>query len=69
MYLLDTHVLSEALRLGPQPNIIRCLLACNLLTLFASQITRFETCSSASLRADAPLFWARIQCELLPLVT
>ncbi len=69
LYLLDTNVLSETLRPRPHPNVIRRLLACNSRTLFASEITRFELCFGASLRADAPLFWARIQRELLPLVT
>lgn len=69
MYLLDTNVLCEVLRPRPEPNVIRRLLACHSRMLFASEITRFELCFGAQLRADAPLFWARIQRELLPLVT
>jgi predicted nucleic acid-binding protein len=69
MYLLDTNILSEVLRPRPSPAVIGRLLKCNSRTLFASEITRSELCFGARLRADAPMFWARLQRELLPLVT
>jgi predicted nucleic acid-binding protein len=69
MILLDTNILSEVLRLRPSPAVITRLLQYTSRTLFASELTRFELCFGARLRADAPMFWARIQRELLPLVT
>lgn len=69
MFVLDTNILSEVLRPRPSPEVIRRLLQCNSRTLFASEITRFELCFGARLRADAPMFWARLQRELMPLVT
>ena len=69
MYVLDTNILSEVLRPRPSPAVIGRLLACNSRTLFASEITRFELCFGARLRPDAAVFWARLQRELMPLVT
>ncbi len=69
MVLLDTNILSEVLRPRPSPAVIGRLLQFNSRTLFASEITRFELCFGARLRADAPMFWARLQRELMPLVT
>lgn len=69
VFLLDTSILSEVLRPRPSPAVIRRLLKCNSRTLFASEITRFELRFGAMLRADGPMFWARLQYELLPLVT
>lgn len=69
MFVLDTNILSEILRPRPSPEVVRRLLQCNSRTLFASEITRFELCFGARLRADAPMFWARLQRELMPLVT
>ena len=69
MFVLDTNILSEVLRPRPSPAVIGRLLQCNSRTLFASEITRFELRFGASLRADAAMFWARLQRELMPLVT
>lgn len=69
MVLLDTSVLSEVLRPRPSPAVIGRLLQFTSKTLFASEVTRFEMRFGSALRPDAPLFWARIQRELLPLVT
>jgi predicted nucleic acid-binding protein len=69
MFLLDTNVLSEVMRPRPSPELIRRLLQCNSRTLFASEVTRFELRFGASLRADADAFWARLQRDVLPLVT
>ncbi len=69
MVLLDNNILSEVLRPRPSPALIRRLLACNSRTRFASELTRFEWCFGARLRDDASIFWARLQRELMPLVT
>ena len=69
MVLLDTNVLSEVLRPRPSPAVIERLLRFTSRTLFASAVTRFELRFGAALRPDAPVFWSRLQRELLPLVT
>lgn len=69
MVLLDTNVLSEVLRPRPSPAVIGRLLQFTSKTLFASELTRFEMRFGSALWPDASLFWARIQRELLPLVT
>jgi predicted nucleic acid-binding protein len=67
--LLDTNVLSEVLRPRPSPAVIGRLLQFTSKTLFASEVTRFELRFGSALRPDASLFWARIQQDLLTLVT
>ena len=69
MVLLDTSVLSELLRPRPSPAVVGRLLQFTSKTLFASEVMRFEMRFGAAPRPDASLFWARIQRELLPLVT
>ena len=69
MFVLDTNVLSEVLRLRPSPGVIRRLLENSSKTLFASELTRYELRFGAALRADAPVFWSRLQRDVLPLVT
>ncbi len=69
MVLLDTSILSEVLRPRPSPAVVRRLLQFTSRTLFASEVTRFEMRFGAALRPDAPLFWARLQREVMPLVT
>ena len=69
MVLLDTNVLSEVLRPRPSPAVIGRLLPFTSKTLFASEVTRFELRFSSAFRPDAAPFWARIERELLTLVT
>ena len=66
MFVLDTNVLSEVLRLRPSPGVIRRLLENSSKTLFASELTRYELRFGAALRADAPVFWSRLQRDVLP---
>ena len=68
MYLLDTNVLSEIVRPGPDGKAMARLFARRQSDLFASEITRYELRYGAYLRQDAAAFWARLQRDVLPIV-
>jgi len=67
--LLDTNILSEVMRPRPSPAVIARLLQFTSRSLLASEITRFELRFGAALRPDAPAFLARLQRDVLALVT
>lgn len=67
--LLDTNVLSELVRAQPNPAVVAQLRKRHSHEVFASVITRYELRYGASLRADAEVFWARLQRSIIPVVT
>lgn len=69
MRLLDTNVLSQLARPRPDPGVIAELRRWRSDTVFASAVTRYELRYGAALRDDAARFWARLEAEILPLVT
>jgi predicted nucleic acid-binding protein len=69
MRLLDTNVLSQLTQPRPDSGVIEGLRARHSDTVFASAVTRYELRYGAALRYDAARFWARIQTEILPVVT
>lgn len=69
MYLLDTNVLSELVRPRPDARVVNRLLTLRASDLFASAVTRYELRYGACLRKDTARFWARLQADILPLVT
>lgn len=69
MYLLDTNVLSEIVRPRPDARVVSRLRNLRAADLFASAVTRYELRYSACLRNDTVRFWARLQADILPLVT
>lgn len=69
MRLLDTNVLSQIVRSTPNPGVVAGLRKCSTDTIFASAITRYELRYGASLRDDAEWFWARLETDILPIVT
>lgn len=68
MYLLDTNVLSEVVRVHPNAGVVRRLGASTSAALCASAISRYELRYGAALREDADGFWARIAAQIVPLV-
>jgi len=69
MRLLDTNVLSQLTRSRPDPGVIEGLRRWDSETIFASAVTRYELRFGAALREDATRFWARVEAEILPVVT
>jgi predicted nucleic acid-binding protein len=69
MRLLDTNVLSQFTRPRPDPGVIERLRAWQSDTVFASAVTRYELRYAAALSDNGAWFWARIEAEILPLVT
>lgn len=69
MRLLDTNVLSELVRVRPNPAVVARVRQRHSHQVFASVITRYELRYGASLREDAESFWARLQRSIIPLVT
>ena len=68
MVLLDTNVLSEALRKRPILIVMRAIRALRPEERFASEVTRYELRAGASRLDDGGRLWQRIQQEVLPLV-
>jgi len=68
MWLLDTNVLSEVIRLRPAPALMKRLRGLAPEDCHASVICRYEMRYGAMLRDDGPLFWSRLQTQILPLV-
>lgn len=69
MRLLDTNVLSEILRVRPNPAVTAQLRQRQSHEVFASAVTRYELRYGAGLRQDAAQFWLRLQQEVMPMVT
>ncbi len=69
MYLLDTNVLSEVVRVHPDAGVARRLGEHSSAPLFASAVTRYELRYGAALRDDADGFWTRIAGQIVPFVT
>lgn len=69
MYLLDTNILSEIIRITPNVGVVTELGNWHSKTVFASAVTRYELRYGASLRQDASHFWERLQRDILPVVT
>ena len=68
MVLLDTNVLSEALRKQPTLAVMKALRALRPEERFASEVTRYELRAGAARLDDDGRLWRRIQQEVLPLV-
>ena len=68
MVLLDTNVLSEALRKQPSLAVMKALRALRPEERFASEVTRYELRAGAARLDDEGRLWRRIQQEVLPLV-
>ena len=68
MVLLDTNVLSEALRKQPTLAVMKALRALRPEERFASEVTRYELRVGAARLDDGGRLWRRIQQEVLPLV-
>ena len=68
MVLIDTNVLSEALRKQPTLVVMKALRALRPEERFASEVTRYELRSGAARLGDDGRLWQRIQQEVLPLV-
>lgn len=69
MLLLDTNVLSQLMRPKPDSGVIAELRGWHTDAVFASAVTRYELRYGASLRSDAGRFWARLEAEIIPVVT
>lgn len=68
MVLLDTNVLSEAVRRQPVLAVMKHLRALRPEERFASEVTRYELRVGAARLNDGGRLWQRIQREVLPLV-
>ena len=68
MVLLDTNVLSEAMRKQPVLAVMKALHALRPEERFASEVTRYELRAGAARLDDGGRLWQRIQQEVLPLV-
>ena len=68
MVLLDTNVLSEAMRKQPVLAVMKALRALRPEERFASEVTRYELRAGAARLDDGGRLWQRIQQEVLPLV-
>lgn len=68
MVLLDTNVLSEAVRRQPVLAVLKALRALRPEERFASEITRYELRVGAARLDDGGSLWQRIQQQVLPLV-
>ena len=66
--LIDTNVLSEALRRRPTLAVMKALRALRPEERFASEVTRYELRAGAAKLDDGGQLWQRIQQEVLPLV-
>ena len=66
--LLDTNVLSEAMRKQPVLAVMKALRALRPEERFASEVTRYELRAGAARLDDGGRLWQRIQQEVLPLV-
>ena len=66
--LLDTNVLSEAVRKRPVLAVMKALRALRPEERFASEITRYELRVGAARLDDDGRLWQRIQQDVLPLV-
>ena len=66
--LLDTNVLSEAVRKRPVLAVMKALRALRPEERFASEITRYELRVGAARLDDGGRLWQRIQQDVLPLV-
>lgn len=69
MWLLDTNVLSQLARPRPDPGVVEELQQRRSDTVFASAVTRYELRYGAALRDAGDRFWARVEVEILPVVT
>jgi tRNA(fMet)-specific endonuclease VapC len=68
LVLLDTNVLSEAVRRQPVLAVLKALRALRPEERFASEITRYELRVGAARLDDGGRLWQRIQQQVLPLV-
>lgn len=68
MYLLDTNILSEVVRVKPNRGVIRKLNQIQPDILYASVITRYEFRFGAELHTHSKTFWNRLSKEVIPLV-
>jgi len=68
LVLLDTNVLSEAVRKRPMLSVMNTLRALRPEERFASEVTRYELRVGAARVGDGGRLWQRIQLEVLPLV-
>jgi len=68
MWLLDTNVLSEVIRKRPHAGLMRRLRMVPPEGCHSSVICRYELRYGAMLRDDGPVFWSRLEEQILPLV-
>ena len=66
--LLDTNVLSEAVRRQPVLAVMKALRALRPEERFAAEVSRYELRVGAARLDDGGRLWQRIQQDLLPLV-
>ncbi len=69
MFLLDTNILSEMVRKKPDAKVRKRLIQCSVEDCHSSVICRYELRYGAFLREDGPLFWKRLQSQILSLPT
>ncbi|MBI9082153.1 MAG: PIN domain-containing protein [Desulfobacterales bacterium] len=65
MYLLDTNILSELIKKRPDPLFIQRLSRQPPENLFTSSICVMELRMGSALRDDYPVFWKRIEEQIL----
>lgn len=68
MVLLDTNVLSEAMRRQPTLAVMKAMRALRPEERFASEISRYELRVGAARLDDGGRLWQRLEQEVLPLV-
>ena len=68
MWLFDTNVLSEVIRKRPDPGLIKRLREVAPADCLSSVICRYELRYGAFLREDGPVFWSKLEMQILPLV-
>lgn len=64
-YLLDTNILSELIRMRPNPHLLERLRAKSSQSLFTSCVCVTELRYGSALRKDFEFFWSRIEEEIL----
>ncbi|MGF1677884.1 MAG: type II toxin-antitoxin system VapC family toxin [Candidatus Methylacidiphilales bacterium] len=69
MFLLDTNILSEMVRKKPNAKVRNQLIHTSVEDCYSSVISRYELRYGALLREDGPLFWKKLQSEILSLPT
>jgi tRNA(fMet)-specific endonuclease VapC len=69
MFLLDTNILSEMVRRRPDAGVRKRLIRTAVEDCHSSVVCRYELRYGAFLREDGPVFWKKLQSEILSLPT